>query len=149
MKLTSVLLSGIVLSTANAAAIPQPDANANAMADAKLPTTTVTITQSGAEVTHRYGRFNNTHHEGSSTSSSTGTHKFGRFNNTHHEGSSTSSSTGTHKFGKFNNTHHEVTTTTIVEENAANAISSPFTMKNSVIGWSAGAVGCAAAALLL
>lgn len=125
MKLTSVLLSGIVLSTANAAAIPQPDANA--MADAKLPTTTVTITQSGAEVTHRYGRFNNTHHEGSSTSSST----------------------GTHKFGKFNNTHHEVTTTTIVEENAANAISSPFTMKNSVIGWSAGAVGCAAAALLL
>lgn len=120
-----------------------------AEAEAHTPTTTVTVVKSGAEVTHKFGRFNNTHHETTSSSTSTGTHKFGRFNNTHHETTSSSTSTGTHKFGKFNNTHHEQTTTTVYEGAAANAAVNPFVMKNSVVAWSAGAVGCAAAALLL
>lgn len=121
MKVSNILTTALLLSTSNAIAVPIADADA----DAKKPTTTVTVTHSGP-TTHKYGKFNNTHHETTKTTS-----------------------TGTHKYGKFNNTHHDVTTTTIYEGDAAHAITNPFTMKNSVVGWSVGAVGCAAAALLL
>ena len=121
MKFSTVLTAGLLVSAANAAALPVAEAEAH------KPTTTVTVTMSGPTTTHKYGKFNNTHHESHSTSTST----------------------GTHKHGKFNNTHHDETTTTVYEGDAAHAINNPFTMKNSVIGWSVGAVGCAAAAMLL
>lgn len=104
------------------------------------PTTTVTETTAWNS-THTNGRFNNTHGESTSSSSSTGTHTKGRFNNTHAESATTTSTTST----------GATTTTKYTSANAAAGPIRAFPCMNgkSVMGLSLGGAGVVAMALLM
>lgn len=114
-----------------------------AAADDNKASATVTVTIAYPS-THTDGRFNNTHGQESSSTTSSGTHTKGRFNNTHHETKTTTSSTSS-----------VPATTTVTEytssSNAASGpvVAFPLEHHNAVLGLSLGGAGVAAIALLM
>lgn len=114
-----------------------------AAADNNKASVTVTVTTARPS-TYTKGRFNNTHGEQSSSTTSSGTHSNGRFNNTHHETKTTTSSSSS-----VPGTTTETQYTT--SSNAASGPIAPFQPehRNAVLGLSLGGAGVAAIALLM